>query len=79
MAVTLFVTQFTHVSRHFKVLNVDKRWEGGESSHVDKKKILIVNIINFLNVDKPRGGSDNVDTFFVVVEFGNFFYVFLAI
>ena len=25
------------------------------------KKFLIVNIINFQNVDKPGGGSDNVD------------------
>ena len=41
--------------------NVDKRWKGGGGIACGLKKILIVNIINFQNVDKPRGqGSDNV-------------------
>ena len=41
--------------------NVYKRWEwGGGSLHLDKK-ILIVNIISFQNVDKPRGESDNAN------------------
>ena len=36
---------------------MDKGLGGGEvlSFHVDKKKFLIVNILNFQNVDKPSG------------------------
>ena len=38
---------------------------GGGASDVNKKKIPIVNIINFEKVDKPKGGgSDNVDKVF---------------
>ena len=32
-------------------------WIRGGSRHVDKKKFLNVNIINFENVDKPEGGG----------------------
>ena len=35
--------------------NVDKGWERGGSPRMWIKTILIVNIINFQNVDKPRG------------------------
>ena len=38
-------------------LNVDKRCERGGGPRMWIKKFLIVNIINFHNVDKPRGGG----------------------
>ena len=43
------------------------------SPHVDKKKILNVNIINFEKVDKSMGrGLDNVDKVFML-NFSIFF------
>ena len=43
---------------------MDKCWEGEGVLACGYKKFLIVNIINFQNTDKPRGGSDNVDKVF---------------
>ena len=52
-------------------LNVDKRWGGEGSPHVDKI-YLNVNIINVEKVDKPKGGgADNVDKV-ILLNFGTF-------
>ena len=52
--------------------------EGGGSLHVDKKKFPIVNIINFQNVDKPRGGGQTmwISFLFCFVESRHFLMLF---
>ena len=51
---------------------------GGGSSHVDQTKILIVNIINLQNVDKPRGVGWTMCIWFFLLNLG-LFDAFLAI